>query len=189
MTTTPAITLTATPLTIIGGADTPGYMRVTLCGYGPIIPCVPGSGELADAGVPQIVGPQDISPETPLSVLLYGNDVITPQGTFYEVAILDQNQEVVQANNYMFSGSGTFDISELTPMLPPYGFPIQAMRYLKCDGSVIGGNRTFTAPGPVIAAAYNGVLIAPESYSSTGNVIVLDFDVELGDRIDAFCIA
>jgi hypothetical protein len=68
------------------------------------------------------------------------------------------------------------------------------LRYLPCAGAVPGN--TYTAPGTVIAVAYNGVLMplgvdAPTlSYTVTGgNEITLNFQTEAGyppDRIDAF---
>lgn len=180
------ITLTANLATILAGTLEKGYLRVTLCGYGPQCPAAAGH-MLADAGVPQLVGPQTDA-GTPLSINLYGNDVITPVNTFYEVAVLDENQDVVQANNYTLTGSGSQDLSGLTPIIPPYSFPIAALKYLGTTGSVIGGNRIFTAPGTVIAATYNGVMLAPDKYTVSGSVITLGFDPELGDRIDAFCI-
>lgn len=187
MPTTPQITLTANLETILAGAETAGYLEITLCGYGPVIPSVPGTCLLADGGVPQRIGPQQGS--TPLSILLYGNDVIQPAGTFYSIAVLDQNQNIVQANNYSLTGSGSQDLSSLTPMTAPYGFPISGLRYLQCSGSLIGGNRVFTAAGPVVAPTYNGILLSSDQYSVSGNVITLNFSPELGDRIDAFCIA
>jgi hypothetical protein len=188
------LTLTANLATILAGDLAKGYLRITLCGYGPQCPSVPGTCMLADAGVPQMVGPQ-IDSATPLSVELYGNDVISPVNTFYEVAVLDANQDVVQANNYTLTGSGTSDLSELTPIMPPYAFPIAALKYMPTTGALIGGNRIFNAPGPVIAATYNGIVlpdaatVTPGTLACTisGNVITLNFDPELGDRIDAFC--
>lgn len=183
---TPQITLTANLETILAGAETPGFLEITLCGYGPTIPNVPGTCLLADGGIPQRIGPQAGS--TPLSILLYGNDVIQPSGTFYSVAVLDQNLNVVQANNYNLTGSGTQDLSTLTPIVPPFGFPIGGLRYMQCSGSLVGGNQVFTAPGPVIAPTYNGVLLSSSQYTISGNVITLNFSPELGDRIDALCV-
>jgi len=183
------ITLTANLESIVGGSESAGYLRITLCGFGPIQPSVPGS-MLADAGVPQLVGPQQGS--TPLSVQLYGNDVITPQGTFYEVAVLDQNQNVVQCGNYQFTGSGTVDLSQAVQLVQPMGYQPGGIQYLPCTGSLPGN--VFNAPGIVVGVSYNGLLMRANlnppwnSYTLNGQVITLNFQAQLGDRIDAICI-
>lgn len=107
---TPGITLTANLQSVLGGAALGGYLRITLCGFGPVLPCVAGTGMLADAAVPQVKGPQVGS--TPLSQVLYGNDVITPASTFYEIALLDQNRNVIQSGMYQFANG-------------PAGFPVE----------------------------------------------------------------
>lgn len=187
---TPQITLTANLESIVGAAAVGGYLRVTLCGYGPQPPAVPGTCMLANAGVPQLVGPQIDS--TPISVELFGNDVITPANTFYEVSVLDQNQDVIQSAIYQFNGSGTTDLADAQPILPPYGYDLGDLQYLECTGS--GSN--FVAPGRVIAPAYNGILLPlglalpTLSYTlATDQVtITLNFSTEMGDRIDALCV-
>lgn len=189
---TPQITLTANLETILAGAAEAGYLRITLCGYGPVCPAVPGTAMLADSGVPQYVGPQVGS--TPLSVTLFGNDVITPAGTFYEIAVLDYRKNVIEAQIYQFTGTQTIDLSSAAPVTGPYGFLIGDLAYRQCSGAVPGS--AYVAPGKVVAVAYNGVLM-PEgvalpvlSYTvgSDGVTITLNFATEAGDRIDAFCI-
>lgn len=189
MSLSPQITLTANLESIAGGSAEAGYLRITLCGYGPQLPSVPGTCMLADAGVPQLVGPQNGS--TPLSVQLFGNDVIMPGNTFYEVALLDADQNVIQTGMYSLTGSGSFDLSQVPQILPPFnlGFVITTLAYLACNATPRLPNNTFTAPGPPVAVAYNGVLLGPEYYSISGTQINLTFTTELGDRIDAFCIA
>jgi hypothetical protein len=186
MSTTPTpITLTAQLESILATSSEGGYLRITLCGYGPVCPSVPGVGMLADAGVPQYEGPQGT---TELSLMLYGNDVIQPAGTFYEIAVLDANKDVVQANNYNLTGSGTFDLSTLIPIVGPLGFLMTFLHYTQCSGSLVGGNQTFTAPGNIIAASYNGILMNSTQCTIAGNTVTLTFNPEPGDRIDAFCI-
>jgi hypothetical protein len=189
---TPQITLTANLETILAGPSgipIAGFLRVTLCGFGPQIPAIPGTCVLADAGVPQIVGPQEGS--TAIALRLWGNDQIEPVNTFYEVAVLDENENVIQSGMYVFTGTTAYDLSSAAQILPPFnlGFLLYQMKYLPCAGSLVGGNRIFTAPGLVIAPTYNGVLLSSDQYSLAGNVITLNFDPELGDRIDALCIA
>jgi hypothetical protein len=188
---TPAITLTANLESILGGVFIPGSLRITLCGFGPVLPAVPGVGMIADAGIPQIAGPQ-VDATHPITQPLWGNDVIHPSSTFYEIAVLDENQNPIQCGNYQFTGSGTVDLSQAPQLVPPYGFSLGNLRYMPCTGSVLGV--TYTAPGLVIAATYNGVLmpygqsLPTFSYTAVGNVITLNFPTGQGDRIDAFCV-
>lgn len=184
---TPQITLTANLESIANGAELGGYLRITLCGYGPQLPTIPGTCMVADAGVPQIEGPQAGS--TPISVLLWGNDVITPANTFYEIAILDPNKDVIQCGMYQFTGSGTTDLSNASQILPPFnlGFVITTMRYSICTRVLMVCN----APGPVIAVAYNGVFLDPSYYTITaGNPsqFTLSWTPDPGDNFYAFCL-
>ncbi|HEY2351084.1 MAG TPA: hypothetical protein VGH83_01155 [Candidatus Acidoferrum sp.] len=186
---TPAITLTANLESILGGVATAGYLRITLCGFGPAMPSVPGVGMLADAGIPKQLGPQG---GAPLSQLLWGNDVISPSGTFYEIAVLDINENAVQCGNYQFSGSGAIDLSMAPQIVAPYGFILGNLRYVQCTGAVPG--TIYTAPGQVIAAAYNGILMRPGiDYTALGGTITLTFSTEIKpngqpDTISAFCV-
>lgn len=190
MATTPAITLTANLDSIIAAAAEGGYLRITLCGYGPQMPAIPGTCMLADAGVPQMVGPQ--SGTAPLSVALFGNDVIQPPNTFYEISLLDENRDVIQSGIYQFSGTGSQDLSQAMQILSPYnlGFVLANLRYAKCTVVPASGGTVFTAPtSKVIAIAYNGVLVGAEFYTTNGAQITLKgWTTESGDRIDAFCI-
>lgn len=193
---TPGVTLEANLTSIIGEAEGGGYLRVTLCGYGPMIPVVPtGGAVLQDAGVPQIIGPQVGS--TDVSVLLWGNDVIVPgpNVTFYEIAVLDKNQNVIQAGLYQFLNSaGTVDLSTLVPYVGPYGFYLPLLGYEPCTGAVPGN--VYVAPGPVVALAYNGVILPAGqafpilSYALASDEVTatLNFNTELGDLVDALCI-
>lgn len=185
------ITLTANLETILGGTALAGYLRITLCGIGPVVPSVPGVGVISDAGIPRLIGPQGSGP---LSQQLYGNDVIVPAGTFYEIAVLDENKNCIQSGQYQFTGSGTFDLSTAQQIIDPYGFLLDALAYLPCTGTLPG--HTFMAAGQVLAVSYNGVLMpinqaAPIfSYTlgSDGKTITLNFTAQTGERIDAFVI-
>lgn len=192
---TPQITLTANLESILAGAETGGYLRITLCGSGPVIPAVPGTCVLADATIPQIIGPQVGS--TPLSIELYGNDVIVPgpDVTFYEIAVLDDDQNVIQAGNYRFDGAGTIDLSEAAQIVAPYGFWLGFLKVVACTGAVPGTH--YQAPGfLVIAVLYNGVILDPTDYSvapGTTNITLLTFATQVGpdgqpDKINALCV-
>lgn len=63
-----------------------------------------------------------------------------------------------------------------------------SLQYLKCAGDVPG--TVYTAPGVVVAVAYNGQLLTRNvRYSESAGVIILKFTTEEGDRVDAFCLA
>jgi hypothetical protein len=101
----------------IGSAGNPAYVRVALCGFGPFLPRIPGTtfvGQVASwPGDIPYVGSQ-------ITVDLWGNDVITPVGTYYAIAILDASKNVLHCNAYVFTGSVTADLSTLSPTFPSY---------------------------------------------------------------------
>jgi hypothetical protein len=182
----------------ITGDPVGGYLRITLCGFGPVVPFwKPGpAGMLANAGVPQTYGPQVGS--TPLLVTLWTNTSITPDGTFYEIAVEDASRNVIQCGNYQFSTSGvTVDLSTAVQIVSPYGFPLSSLKFAPCTGTIPGIIGTvYTAPGsPVLAVAYNGIFLRGGqslptlSYTVVGTSITLNFATQAGDRIDAFCIS
>jgi hypothetical protein len=120
---TPGITLTITPQDIsgnlVGSSQSPSSVRITLCGFGPRLPAIPGTANIVRPG--PIWYPFD-GTGAPLTISLWGNDVIEPGGTFYEIAVLDAARNVVQANMYQFVGSQTIDLSNATPTSPPPGY-------------------------------------------------------------------
>lgn len=112
MSASPAYTLTGTFSSLIG-SDT-GYIQIRLSGYSPQIPRISG-GVLNTVFYQTALG-------SSFSVTLYGNDQIVPGSTFYYVSLFDANGRPLQQNvPYLFQGSGTFDLSSLTPMVaaPP----------------------------------------------------------------------
>lgn len=183
----PGITLTALLQDLagnpIGSAANPCKISIALCGFGPILPKIAGTSMLAKVGPIYLE-----SVNGSFSTLLWGNDAITPSGTYYTIALLDGQGNVVQSNAYVLTGSGSFDLSNLVPNVPPYGFLLSALRYVQCSGSLIGGNQTFTAPGKIVAATYNGIIMNGTQCTISGNIVTVNFNPELGDRIDAFCV-
>jgi hypothetical protein len=185
---TPGVTLTATTKTLMGNAALQGYLRITLCGFGPVLPSVPTVCMLANAGVPQFLGPA-----SSFSQLLWGNDVIAPVNTFYEVAMLDTNKNVIQAGIYSFLNSaGSVDLSSASQIVAPFGISLPSLSPAACSGAVPGS--TYTAPGIPILVFLNGVLLprgesSPTlSYTATAQTITLNFATVALDRIDALCL-
>jgi hypothetical protein len=191
---TPNITLTATLDDLTGAAAgstaNPAKLRITLCSFGPSLPLIQGTAMLAKTGPFSVY-----SAGAAISTLIWGNDQISPSGTYYSIEILDGEDNVVQCGAYELTGTGSQDLSNLAQIIPPYGFPLAALTYLPC--ALGANNHSFTAPGLVIAPAYNGVLL-PEGQSlptlsytldSTGTRITLNFDIDPSwERIDAFCV-
>lgn len=117
---TPQITLTITLDDLsgnaVGSTSNPAYIQIMLCGYGPYLPRVVGTAMLGSVNTALTIPYQSL----PLIIKLWGNDVIIPVGTYYSIAILDSNKNVIQAAAYVFTGSGTFDLSNLSPTFPSY---------------------------------------------------------------------
>ncbi len=115
--TAPAITLVCTLQDFsgndLGSISDPAALRIALCGFGATLPRVAGTAMLARTGP---IFEQTTSGA--ISVPLYGNDVITPAGTYYDIALLDAAGIVIQSAAYQFTGSGTFELSSLSPYLP-----------------------------------------------------------------------
>ncbi len=118
---TPHITLTATLDDIEGNAAgttaNPAKLRIALCGYGPTLPVIVGTSNLAK------VGPFEVySLGAQISIPLWGNDQVDPINTYYEIAVLDGEDNMVQCGAYRFTGTGTIDLSnaqQIYPLPPP----------------------------------------------------------------------
>lgn len=185
---TPNITLTATLVDLSGNAAgtvaSPAKLRIALCGYGPVLPEITGTATLDRPG-PYFF----FDTGSGISTLLWGNDQLTPDGTFYEIAVLDGKDNVVQCGAFRFVGGPlTIDLSSAVQIVPPYGFPIAGLRYLVCSGAVPG--TAYVAPGLVVAVAYNGVFLRPTiDYTVAGGTnITLNFTTETGDTVYALCV-
>lgn len=127
---TPLVTLTATLQNLSGAAGAGSSLLITLAGYGNAVPVVIGSATLATLTqtVPFVSGS--------LSVALFGNDVISPAGTYYCIQLLDTNGNISAAQNFQLVGSGTFDLSALTPYTP-LNVPPTAMLYVVTTGETL----------------------------------------------------
>jgi hypothetical protein len=124
MSLTPQITLNASLVDFsgnqIGSSTQPAYLRIALCGYGQSLPRVAGT-----AMIGQVVSwPANLLyTGAELSVKLWGNDVITPSGTYYTIDVLDVSKNVIQSGAYQFSGSQTIDLSTVMPYFPTVVVP------------------------------------------------------------------
>lgn len=153
--TTPAINLTVTLQDIGGTSVSKGSIIITLCAFGPTLPCIIGTSMLAKVGPLKYVL-QDGTTDTPIP--LYGNDQITPAGTYYSVAIMDDKQNVVQSGIYQFTGSGTIDLSSAPQVTPgPGGGTIPPLQYVTSDLFAISSSVSAQTPATLdqIANAMN----------------------------------
>jgi hypothetical protein len=189
----PQITLTATLEDLSGVAAgsiaNPARLRIALCGYGASLPRIAGTSNLAK------VGPFDsYSDGTALSIQLWGNDAITPAGTFYSIMVLDGEENVVQCANYQFAGTTTVDLSSAAPYLPPL-FPVIPIAALEVQYALATpaapqvANTIYTAPGAVIAVYYSGMAQRPgiDWIATTASQFQLTFATNANDTVYALC--
>lgn len=113
------LTLQAKLDIVTGDSDVLAALRITLCNFGTFIPHITGTSTVAKG---QYVAKQTNG--TALSVKLWGNDVITPDTTFYCIEVIDSRGVVIQAGNYRLTGTSTLDLSNLLPFLSPAPPPI-----------------------------------------------------------------
>lgn len=107
---TPQVTVTAN-LQQITGNDDVASVKFELEGFGNTIPRVPGTTIIVQTATTAVAdGSGNIS------VTLWGLDVITPGGCFYTVTFYnDQGGFVASVAYDAFIGSGSFDLSQVTP--------------------------------------------------------------------------
>jgi len=193
---TPGVTLTATLQTITGDAagstSNPAKLVIVLCNYGLTLPQIPGTSTIAKKE--QTVY---FDSAGQVSTLLWGNDVITPTGdTFYAITVIDGEGNVIQAADYQFLGTQTIDLSNATPYNPPpvpVG-PTLPLVYGPCTPTPPqAANTIYTAPGLIVAVAYNGTLQRPEidyeMVGTSGLLFQLFFETYSGDTVYALYFA
>jgi len=116
---TPTIDLTITLDDLqgnaIGSLASPAFVEIALANFGPILPRVAGTAMLGKVGP----GAQRLAYEgAPIAVSLFGNDVITPAGTYYVISIFDDQLNLLQSGAYVFSGTLDADLSTLPQSFP-----------------------------------------------------------------------
>lgn len=188
--TEPQITLTVTLVDIsgneVGTVANPAKVRIALCGFGLVIPQVGTyliTGFVGTATM-ALIGPTDYLYEgSQITIMLWGNDVINPLGTYYAITILDGDDNIVQSGAYQFTGTQTIDLSSA-----PQIVPTNSLAYEPCTGAYPG--TVYKAPGVVVIAAYNGVALRPGidyTLSAGGKQINLTFTTYDTDNISALC--
>jgi hypothetical protein len=107
--------------TLDASGDINGTIQFALCGYGSQIPRVAGEALFSDAQSSQVQMQTGVTPEGPAGtflVVLFSNDLITPDGTYYTATVRNLNGDVLQVNAYRFIGGGTFDLTVTEPYDP-----------------------------------------------------------------------
>jgi hypothetical protein len=106
-------TVTGNVKNVFGANAAVTSVSFRLCGFTGV-PVVSGTGVVVDTSP----DPASVSSGS-FSISLYGNDSISPSNTFYTVQFLDSYGNPLQTASYQFTGTGSVDISTLTPYNPP----------------------------------------------------------------------
>ena len=184
---TPQITLTYTLLDMsgaeLGSASNPAYLRIGLCGYGSVLPCVPGTCMIGKVAT----WPGDIPYlGAPGTVKLWGNDVISPAGTFYFIAVLDPNHNVIQSGIYTFSGTQNVDLSNLQPILPQPSLLMTEYVVVMTGPGLSVTLPSTPSPGTLVQLWRSGIKLSVVAgdYSIAGAVVTFAQPYLKGDVID-----
>lgn len=112
MPTSPGVTLTVTLQDVTGIDVDNGSLVIRLCGFGQSLPRIAGTSMLAKVTmkIPLATG---IS----AGINLFGNDQITPAGTYYAIEVIDANKNIVQAGIYQFTSGQDIDLSNATQIV------------------------------------------------------------------------
>jgi hypothetical protein len=105
-----SLTVTAT-LVDPTGTDNAGWIVFELVGFGATPPRVAGTSCIAVTSIKA-----QANGSGAISQVLLGNDAITPSGTSYTVNIFSAAGSLLSSARYQFTGSGTVDLSTLTPL-------------------------------------------------------------------------
>lgn len=111
MSQTPQLTITGNIQTLFGTSDANGSVVFQLQNYGLNIPKVTGTGFIVAARVGVTTSSGSFS------TTLWGNDVITPSGTYYLVSFISDSGITVASVPYILQGIGTVDLSTVQPMV------------------------------------------------------------------------
>lgn len=162
MSVTPQVTITGKLQDLFGAVVSGAYLIFQLCGYGAQLPRVAGTSMLAKTAPDQV----PVAGDGTFSKPLYGNDAITPAGTFYTIQVQDDNGNIVQTGSFQFTGSGSLDLSTVAPFDPANPIPPAP------TPTVLGGNVTVPFSATPI---FDCSLVSPAGVISfqmtlTGNV-------------------
>jgi hypothetical protein len=105
-----SLTITASQVDLSNSANI-GYIIFTLVGFGSVPPRISGTSVICAAPIKAVANGSGAVSQT-----LLGNDAITPAGTSYQVDVYSSSGALISSGRYQFTGSGTIDLSSLTPL-------------------------------------------------------------------------
>jgi hypothetical protein len=153
---------------LIGALQSNSTLQMQLCGYGSQVPRISGTGMIAKTSPIAVkAGGTGI-----ITMSIWGNDVITPAGTYYTFAVADDQGNVVQLNAYQFAGAGTYDLSSAALYDPPPPSILSVNPVLRDPA----GAATQTINGSI---TINGDLTVTGQINNTGGVYVLPWAANL----------
>ena len=189
MSLTPQITLTAsfTDLTgtALGSSTAPCRMRIDLCGYGQTVPVVAGTSVLAQTEM------EITSTNGSFSFKLWGNDVITPANTFYQITVMDAQARVIQSGIYQFTGTSTIDLSSAEQITnPSFSPPLTTevgFEYLATSAVSSFTLPSTPAPNTKVKIWWQGLFQGyngGRNFTVSGSTVNLNFSLAGGDYVD-----
>ena len=104
------LTITANLIDLTGTNDV-GWVTFTLVGYGTNVPRIGGTCNITQPVIKALANGSGN-----ISQVILGNDVITPTGTLYEVRVFSNVGSQISVAKYSLTGSGSKDLSVLTPI-------------------------------------------------------------------------
>lgn len=150
---TPQITLNALLQTILGTVNA-GSLRITLCGFGNGVPSVAGTSILGEIQKDAVANGSGV-----VTADLYGNDVISPAGTFYCIQTIAANGNVTSSQTYEFEGDEDVELSSQVPIVPGrpsiigvYVVPIANCSQVLFDG-ILGTGQSLTLTTSITSSA------------------------------------
>lgn len=158
-----------------------GYVTATLINFGSNVPRVSGTGVIVNTFYQS-------TPGTNFSLSVWGNDVISPTNTYYQISFFTAGSSVATATaTYQFNTGSSYDLSTAVPLVVTGTTPlalanvaysgsytdlsnVPGITSVVCSGAVNGSNTTFTFTAPstsVLTALYTaGIFQIPTVLSS-----------------------
>jgi hypothetical protein len=147
----PQVTIVANMTDLIGAASAGSTLSIMLAGFGSQVPRIAGTGLIVKT-VPLPI----VADATGLITrVIFGNNVITPAGTYYAMTFTDNAGNVVQMNAYQFLVNGTYDLSAAPLFDPP-------------PPTDNGGNPVLQNPPGAITQTIDGSIIIEGNLTVTG---------------------
>lgn len=91
-----------------------GSIVVSLCGYGSQVPIIAGSAIIGRLTTIEI----DADANGEVEAELWGNNLISPAGTYYTVTVKDSNGDIMQVNAYVLTEGQNYDLGSMVPFDP-----------------------------------------------------------------------